>query len=354
MSSTQHQLIEQCATRLRGIVEALDNIHDTIPHRWSTDLDDVHSSAESLLAMIKGQAPTQAAQGLAGAALAQPSPAQAEQAEAEGPEMSPERAAYFMRRFKSEEKLLGPNEQAAVDYVLSLLAQHDRIVGALRAKADQLREALEWRKENQAGQRELLRSVKAERDAALARVAELEKQEPVATVAKVPGEDWNSLDFHRDLQHMQPGTKLYAAPVARAQHSVPEEFIGRLSEFLAQRGATGKALLRELRAMLAAEPGTEVPQAWLDVQAERRRQIEAKGWTPEHDDLYCSAELPRAAAAYILNGANDEAPAIWPFVAKWWKPRDARSNYVRAGALILAEIERLDRAAASQGGPSDA
>ncbi|MBV6277967.1 hypothetical protein KUU37_17615 [Pseudomonas aeruginosa] len=57
MSSTQHQLIEQCATRLRGIVEALDNIHDNTPHRWSADLDDVHSSAESLLAMIKGQAP---------------------------------------------------------------------------------------------------------------------------------------------------------------------------------------------------------------------------------------------------------------------------------------------------------
>ncbi|EOK5397472.1 hypothetical protein ACM6SP_005964 [Pseudomonas aeruginosa] len=100
-----------------------------------------------------------------------------------------------------------------------------------------------------------------------------------------------------------------------------------------------------IAAMLAAAPDKEVPQAWLDVQAERRRQIEAEGWTPEHDDLYCAAELPRAAAAYILNGANDEAPAIWPFVAKWWKPRDARSNYVRAGALILAEIERLDRAA---------
>ncbi len=54
-----------------------------------------------------------------------------------------------------------------------------------------------------------------------AKLAELERQEPVATVAKVPGEDWNSLDFHRDLQDMQPGTKLYAAPVAQAQHSVP-------------------------------------------------------------------------------------------------------------------------------------
>ncbi|HBO0799787.1 hypothetical protein [Pseudomonas aeruginosa] len=52
MSSTQHQLIEQCATRLRSIVKALDNIHDSTPHRWSTDLDDLHSSAESLLAPI--------------------------------------------------------------------------------------------------------------------------------------------------------------------------------------------------------------------------------------------------------------------------------------------------------------
>ncbi|MGU2549879.1 hypothetical protein ACTVY3_32885, partial [Pseudomonas aeruginosa] len=28
----------------------------------------------------------------------------------------------------------------------------------------------------------------------------------------------------------------------------------------------------------------QVPQAWLDVQVERRRQVEAEGWTPEHDD----------------------------------------------------------------------
>lgn len=116
-----------------------------------------------------------------------------------------------------------------------------------------------------------------------------------------------------------------AAQTTQAQHCVPELLV-RAEDFVS---------------------GKEVPQAWLDVQAERRRQITAEGWTPEHDDLYCAAELPRAAAAYILNGANDEAPAIWPFSAKWWKPRDARSNYVRAGALILAEIERLDRAAAA-------
>ncbi|MCY1406395.1 hypothetical protein D9M71_216580 [compost metagenome] len=99
---------------------------------------------------------------------------------------------------------------------------------------------------------------------------------------------------------------------------------------------------------LQADGAQDEQVAWRDVRDERRRQVEAEGWTPEHDDEHCAAELPRAAAAYILNGSNDEAPAIWPWAKSWWKPRDVRANYVRAGALILAEIERLDRAAAPQ------
>jgi hypothetical protein len=35
--------------------------------------------------------------------------------------MTAHRAAYFMERFKHEEKLLGPNEQAALDFVISML-----------------------------------------------------------------------------------------------------------------------------------------------------------------------------------------------------------------------------------------
>lgn len=98
----------------------------------------------------------------------------------------------------------------------------------------------------------------------------------------------------------------------------------------------------------AAIPAKDIhAPAARDVLAERRRQIEAEGMTTAGDDGYHAAELPRAAAAYILNGSNDEAPCIWPWAKAWWKPRDARANYVRAGALILAEIERLDRAALS-------
>ncbi|MEE2520146.1 hypothetical protein [Pseudomonas aeruginosa] len=209
-------------------------------------------------------------------------------------------------------------------------------------------------------------------DAALARVAELEsklaeleKQEPVALANRGIHAFW--VKWTEAAAGLYgPGIKLYAHPVAQAQHSVPEgvtierDVAGTIHikvgdfDFIQlqyQRPYTDNAstwkLAERIASLLAAAPGKEVPQAWLDVQAERRRQVEAEGWTPEHDDLYCAAELPRAAAAYILNGANDEAPAIWPFSAKWWKPRDARANYMRAGALILAEIERLDRAAAA-------
>ncbi|MBD8627692.1 hypothetical protein IFT64_12170 [Oxalobacteraceae sp. CFBP 8753] len=100
-------------------------------------------------------------------------------------------------------------------------------------------------------------------------------------------------------------------------------------------------------------PGTpEAPQtaAARDVLTERQRQIQVEGWKPEHDDAYTADQLPRAAHAYILGAPGDPVPRSWPWSGSWWKPRDARANYVRAGALLMAEIERLDRAAAPKGG----
>lgn len=86
-------------------------------------------------------------------------------------------------------------------------------------------------------------------------------------------------------------------------------------------------------------------QAAADVEAERRRQVESEGWTAEGDDRYKNREL--AAAAECYSGTvypNEQCPAMWPWDVSWWKPSDYRRNLVKAGALILAEIERLDRA----------
>lgn len=95
-----------------------------------------------------------------------------------------------------------------------------------------------------------------------------------------------------------------------------------------------------------------VTQAAADVLAERKRQVEAEGWMPGHDDGHTSGELAQAAAAYsyyCTDADNSQPPAesIFPTTwdESWWKPSDHRRNLVKAGALILAEIERLDRAA---------
>ncbi len=262
------------------------------------------------------------------AALAQPSPAQAEQAEAERP---PQPERYTADVFHPER----PYYTAQTSVVRAsdfdeFATQYERIVGALRFERQQMDRAFT--------------ACINERDAALARVAGLElkldqsdyaydndrchmrglaKQaaeaiqvftghDSSANLAHRYGEKWwEHLDELRDAllafaknapvaqpeempgeilaaklietwvtKHGKPAPWSTAVEItavatnmpnderdrllaldddvdAQAQHSVPEEFIGRLSEFLAQRGATGKALLRELRTVLASAPGKE-------------------------------------------------------------------------------------------------
>lgn len=82
---------------------------------------------------------------------------------------------------------------------------------------------------------------------------------------------------------------------------------------------------------------------------ERRRQVIKEGWTAEHDDEHVGGELAMAGACYAFDGARNGGgmgvPKEWPWDAKWWKSKSYRRDLVRAAALIIAEIERLDRAA---------
>lgn len=103
-----------------------------------------------------------------------------------------------------------------------------------------------------------------------------------------------------------------------------------------------------------SQPTYPATQAAIDVLAERKRQIEVEGWTPEHDAQHDAGQLAEAAACYAIASADPEGSATpleslsgpWPWDREWWKPSDdPRRNLVKAGALILAEIERMDRAA---------
>ena len=88
-----------------------------------------------------------------------------------------------------------------------------------------------------------------------------------------------------------------------------------------------------------------------EILAERNRQMDVEGWSLGHDDTHANGELACAAGCYALHAGMPEpgqvpsgiAPQDWPWSAEWWKPQDRRRDLVRAAALIVAEIERLDR-----------
>lgn len=100
----------------------------------------------------------------------------------------------------------------------------------------------------------------------------------------------------------------------------------------------------------ASQAAPAPSDALRDVMAERLRQITAEGWTHCNDDAYQTGDLANAAACYAMTAPmmdrDRTAPAIWPWAASWWKPTNRRRDLIKAGALILAEIERLDRTAA--------
>lgn len=105
------------------------------------------------------------------------------------------------------------------------------------------------------------------------------------------------------------------------------------------------------------------------IAAERRRQIEAEGWTPEHDDEHVHGEIAWAAVCYAapalvkafvpvpcgcreaccehVGGTVSRWTDPWP----WERNADKRRSATRirdlekAGALIAAEIDRLQRLA---------
>jgi hypothetical protein len=98
------------------------------------------------------------------------------------------------------------------------------------------------------------------------------------------------------------------------------------------------------------------------IAKERQRQKEKEGWTSEHDDEHPLFSMSTAAAIYALNlyqidlilkynnsalagKINDISDMLWPWDGKWWKPTpdDPIRQLVKAGALIAAEIDRLQR-----------
>jgi hypothetical protein len=91
------------------------------------------------------------------------------------------------------------------------------------------------------------------------------------------------------------------------------------------------------------------------ITEERKRQIQQEGWFADHDDRHKRHQLTMAAISYACavahpdewaeeNGKLPGPTSDWPWGKKWWKPSaDPVRNLVKAGALIAAEIDRIQR-----------
>lgn len=118
-----------------------------------------------------------------------------------------------------------------------------------------------------------------------------------------------------------------------------------------------------VRGALAGPIETHNPHGLISIPAgatliaiERQRQYTAEGYTGPCDDQYVHGEIGCAAVAYLLSGLdvpagtsyldpNETARAWWPWAPEYFKPdpADRVRSLVKAGALIAAEIDRLNR-----------
>lgn len=117
--------------------------------------------------------------------------------------------------------------------------------------------------------------------------------------------------------------------------------------------ARGFTMRRIFEALHIRRPLSPFMQA---VIAERYRQVDQEGWSPEHDNnTHQPGELALAGASYARSAFirsskgpgiltwKEPAPDFWPWSPDWWKPTEFRRDLVKAAALIIADGERHDR-----------
>lgn len=82
------------------------------------------------------------------------------------------------------------------------------------------------------------------------------------------------------------------------------------------------------------------------IEEERKRQIE-KGYDSKHDEKHFMGELADAASCYAMTPdtrPTELSPFPWPWMGGWNPTPDNRiKELTKAGALIVAEIERLQK-----------
>lgn len=105
--------------------------------------------------------------------------------------------------------------------------------------------------------------------------------------------------------------------------------------------------------LIVAELKDILGGGFVELLDERDRQVSVEGYGPEQDDGYLAGELASAAGAYAGYAAHLMSPdavlgqasrKLWPWAGAMFKPDRVRRSLIKAGALILGELARRDRA----------
>lgn len=147
--------------------------------------------------------------------------------------------------------------------------------------------------------------------------------------------------LREELESIKASVDGYDSPEHSAQ--VADE-LGHQCNVLQQRLTVAERRAGELERLIDSG-------AARDVLSERRRQIMEEHRLPSDDDDYTLGQLAWAASGYAAGSTPSHQaggtlqPTNWPLAPRWWKPGAPRQMLIKSGALILAEIERIDRAA---------
>lgn len=133
------------------------------------------------------------------------------------------------------------------------------------------------------------------------------------------------------------------AKLAELEADVPKAIVGAANAMLQVDEESNERIV-ELEKLLVGGAGR--------IARERLAQVEREGFTAEHDDQHAWGQLAVAGAWYALLTLDHESAnryeVEFPFSDAWKKDDGDLRNLEKAGALIASELDRHIRARARE------
>lgn len=163
---------------------------------------------------------------------------------------------------------------------------------------------------------------------------------------------------------IQFGANYFVLPLFGMKPSIADLF-GMGAIFTVISVVRGYVIRRVMERKRASDVPPDFQHIIEELAAERMRQIGGEGYSLSHDDEHGHGEIAAGAAAYAYvaslpppqrdyvarwyevhssHSANVVRKDLWKWGMQQFKPTTPRRDLIKAGAMVIAEIGRIDRA----------